>query len=152
VSTLSAEIDVLTDVDLPSSVTTDEVADLVRFALRSVGAAGPWSVTVMLTTDEQLRRLHREFMGIDEETDVMTFPYGNSHVEGEHGGDIVISVERAAEQGPEHGLTVRDEVAFLAVHGVLHLCGWDDDTPQRRRRMHQRQTEIIEAFATCGML
>ena len=62
-----------------------------------------------------------EFMDDDSITDVMTFPSGEP---GQEGGDIVISVERAAEQGPEHGFTTDQEVHFLFVHGLLHLCGW----------------------------
>ncbi|MER3437103.1 MAG: rRNA maturation RNase YbeY, partial [Chloroflexota bacterium] len=74
-----------------------------------------------LTTDEHLRELHHRFMGIDEETDVMTFPLDE---DGEHGGDIVISVDRAEEQAAETGHGLSDEIRFLAVHGLLHLCGW----------------------------
>jgi probable rRNA maturation factor len=80
-------------------------------------------------------------MEIDEETDVMTFPYGD-----EQGGDVVISVERAAEQAPEYGHGTGEEVDFLAVHGVLHLSGWDDETPAQGAEMFAKQAEIIEAF------
>jgi probable rRNA maturation factor len=82
-------------------------------------------------------------MGIDEQTDVMTFPAGEEE-EREAGGDIVISIDRAAEQGPEHGHTTAEEVAFLIVHGVLHLCGWDDHAAEDRAAMLERQREILE--------
>src|SRR5262249_3205892 len=95
--------------------------------------------------DAHLRRLHRDFMGIDEETDVMTFPHGD-----DQGGDIVISIERAAEQALAYGYAAGEEVEFLAVHGVLHLCGWNDETPTQRAAMLARQTEIVEAFRSAG--
>jgi probable rRNA maturation factor len=58
----------------------------------------------------------------------------------------MISVDRAAEQGPAVGLTVEEEIAFLAVHGVLHLCEWDDQSDEDRAAMHARQREIIDQF------
>jgi rRNA maturation RNase YbeY len=62
------------------------------------------------------------------------------------GGQIYISVERAAEQAPEFGQTLSDEIAFLVLHGVLHLCGWDDDTDANRAVMLGRQAHLLEAF------
>ena len=98
----------------------------------------------MLVDDDELRALHRDFMDIDEPTDVMTFPAGEDE-EREAGGDIVISVDRAADQGPEHGHTTAHEIRFLIVHGVLHLCGWDDHTDADRAAMLERQRVILEA-------
>lgn len=93
-------------------------------------------------SDDDVRRLHHDFLGLDTVTDIMTFPHG----EGERGGDIAISVNRAAEHAPEFGLTVCEEIRFLVVHGVLHLCGWEDGDDDARRRMLARQTEIIETW------
>jgi rRNA maturation RNase YbeY len=139
---LSLDLTVLNLRDAPVPVDMDTLSGLVEFTLRETGASGPWSIAVVLTSDEHLRQLHRDFMGIDEETDVMTFP----HSEEGQGGDIIISVERAAEQGREAGLSLDAEIKFLAVHGLLHLNGWEDDTPDRRSRMLAKQSEIIEAF------
>lgn len=129
-------------VETPSDA---ELASLVTHALAMEEAGGCWEVSLVLVDDEELRRLHRQFMGIDEPTDVMTFPAGDDE-ERDAGGDIVISVERAAEQGPEHGHTVAREVAFLVVHGVLHLCGWDDQVDGDRDAMLDRQRTIIEGW------
>ncbi|MEA2528007.1 MAG: putative rRNA maturation factor [Thermomicrobiales bacterium] len=145
---LSVEIDVVVAIDGPVPVEPSQLAALVEYALSAEGASGEWTVAVVLTGDEHLRQLHRDFMGIDEETDVMTFPLSEDGSRDEQGGDIVISVDRAAEQGAEAGQTVADEIRFLAVHGVLHLCGWNDDTSERRNGMHARQTEIIGSYAT----
>jgi probable rRNA maturation factor len=77
----------------------------------------------------------------------MTFPAGEA---GQEGGDIVISVDRAADQGPEHGFSVDDEVRFLFVHGLLHLSGWNDLNQEDRERMLARQTELLAGFANTG--
>ena len=119
---------------------------LARRVLAAEGRRGAaWSVTLVLTDDEHLRALHRDFMGIDEDTDVMTFPFAEEDAEA--GGEIVVSTERAIEQGPEHGLSPAQEVDFLVVHGLLHLCGWNDADPETRRRMHARQAELLAGFA-----
>jgi probable rRNA maturation factor len=131
-----------------AAVDADEFSRLAELTLGASGATGQWSVAIVLTSDVHLRQLHRDFMGIDEETDVMTFPSGSDGNEDENqGGDVVISVDRAAEQCGDAGLTLEEEIRFLAVHGLLHLAGWEDDTPDRRSRMLARQSELIAAFA-----
>ena len=122
----------------------DRLRALAEFVVRAERQAGAWAVTVVLTDDRRLRELHRDFLGIDEETDVMTFPFGEDDATA--GGEIVVSVERADEQGPAHGLAPAAEVAFLVVHGLLHLCGWEDGTAEERARMLDRQGELISAF------
>ena len=120
-----------------------EIRELIDRALDAEEAVGAWEVSVVLVDDDELRALHRDFMDIDEPTDVMTFPVGEDE-EREAGGDIVISVDRAADQGPEHGHTTAQEIRFLIVHGVLHLCGWDDHSDADRAAMLERQRVILE--------
>ena len=59
-------------------------------------------------------------------------------------GDIVISAETAQRQAKEAGWGLQEEMRFLLMHGILHLLGWKDDTPPRRRQMLARQREILE--------
>ena len=136
------DFDVISD---EPSISVDHAAfeALCRYVLRASGQAGRWVVAVALVSDDSLRRLHARFMDDDSVTDVMTFPAGEPDQEG---GDIVISVDRAAEQGPEHGFTTDQEVRFLFVHGLLHLCGWNDLTPSDRKRMLTQQTRLLELF------
>lgn len=143
------EVDVIADHPDAGERLQARLASLSRFAIRSQGGdAGPWSVAILLTTHERMRSMHREFMGIDSTTDVMTFPAEPEPGSRTRGGDIVISLDCAAEQGREYGNGVAEEAAFLAVHGVLHLCGWDDADEDDRARMLARQQEIIDAFAS----
>lgn len=146
---ISAEIIVIrhneTALDLPDA----EIERAVVHALASEEQSGEWVVSIVLTDDAEMQQMHADFMGIDEPTDVMTFP-SDFATDEEHGGDIVISVERAAEQGSENGLTTEQEVIFLAVHGVLHLCGWDDHSDDDRAAMLERQREIIASIGEPG--
>jgi probable rRNA maturation factor len=143
---LNVEVDVIQETALPESVPEEELADLVRYVLAAEGQAGEWSVAVVLTSDQSLRALHREFMGIDAETDVMTFPSDREPGTEGQGGDIVISVDRAADQAPEYGLTTWGEIRFLVAHGALHLSGWVDSTEEERTEMLARQQSLIQGF------
>lgn len=139
---LTVSVDVIEEMTIPPPGTVDDLTADVRGALSAEGRDGPWDVAVALVSDDALMRLHRDFMGLDSETDIMTFPRGS----GEQGGDIAISVERATDQSGRHGLTPWEEVRFLVVHGVLHLCGWDDGGDEDRAAMLARQTQILASM------
>jgi len=141
---LDLELDLVREADPGETLGDERWAALARHVLTAEGASGAWSVAVVLVDDARLQALHAEFMDVDEPTDVMTFPTGDP---GAPGGDIVVSLDRAREQAPEFGLGYADEVRFLVVHGLLHLCGWDDVTPEARARMLARGAELIATFA-----
>ncbi len=94
----------------------------VRAALDQEGAS-PAEVAVLLATDERVQALNREFRGVDEPTDVLTFPSGDGV-----GGDLAIAVPYAARQAQRRGVPLPTELAYLAIHGALHLGGLDDAT------------------------
>lgn len=145
---LSLDLEVVVDSALPPAFETDALHRLIPFVLRAENATGAWTVAVVLTDDERLRTLHRDFMGLDTPTDVMTFPLsdGDDLSDGDRGGDVIVSVERAAMQAGEYGQTIGEEVRFLVVHGLLHLCGWTDASDADRSRMLERQAELIGVF------
>lgn len=124
--------------------------DFANHALIAEGAAGKWSVAFVLTSDVGLQRLHLEFMGLDTPTDIMTFPVGEMPGLDSMGGDIIVSVDRAAEQGAENGNTLDEELLFLLAHGLLHLTGWDDATTDGRANMLARQSDLIRGFQNRG--
>ena len=120
-------------------------------------------VNVILTDNPSIQEINRENRQIDAPTDVLSFPlvdYGRpadfSHVEEqaedyfnpETGelmlGDIVISAEKVLEQAEEYGHSVKREYAFLIVHSVLHLTGYDHMVPEEAEWMEQRQRQILE--------
>lgn len=128
------------------------LARLLAFALDREGAE-PASLTLLITDDPGIQILHRDYLNDDTPTDVLAFAAATDEAfpmdpgAGRYLGDIAVSWETAATQGPEAGLTPTHEVAFLALHGLLHLLGADDATPERRAAMHARQHALLDAFA-----
>ena len=96
----------------------------VEKMLDVIGKAGA-SVTVAFVSDKKIRELNRQFRRIDKATDVLSFPDDSS--DGEM-GDIAISIETAARQAKQSGLTLDGEIAQLLLHGLLHLSGYDHET------------------------
>ncbi|GIV49982.1 MAG: hypothetical protein KatS3mg038_0503 [Candidatus Kapaibacterium sp.] len=97
-------------------------------------------VTVVLCDDATITAINAEFLQHNWATDVVTFPLCQSPLEGE----IYISVETAARQAAEYGIALRTELIRLAVHGTLHLLGYDDTTDGARTTMHARQEAYVE--------
>lgn len=94
-------------------------------------------VSVLLTTDKEIRRLNRTFRGINQPTDVLSFAATAAPVARERiAGDLAISVDTAHRQAAEHGHSLLNEVKILILHGLLHLAGYDHhaDNGQMARR------------------
>jgi probable rRNA maturation factor len=120
--------------------------------LRAEGRVGPLELGVVVTTDDEVLALNRQYLGHDYKTDVISFGMEDEEPEvafltpaerPPYLGDVVISYDRAAEQAPEYGHSTEQEVATLLVHGVLHLLGWDDADEESRVRMHARQDSLL---------
>ena len=89
------------------------------------------SVTVAFVSDRAMRELNRLWRHQQGTTDVLSFPAEQDEFEKSEGsslGDVVISVEQAARQAKENGLTLDQEIAQLILHGLIHLCGYDHST------------------------
>jgi rRNA maturation RNase YbeY len=135
------EVEVIDFTDSIEAELKAELADLCCFGLLRDSGSANWSVSLVLTSDEHLTRLHDEFMGVAEPTDIMTFPDDD-----QPGGDIVISVDQAERQRHEDGWPLAQEVRFLVLHGVLHLTGWDDPASESRGAMLERQRVLLAEF------
>jgi probable rRNA maturation factor len=142
---LDLSFSLVEEAEAPTGFSGDGLETLAAFVLSSEGARGFWEITVALVDDARLQSLHRDFMGIDTPTDIMTFPADESAGETQ-GGELVISVDHAMTQAVAWGLTPGEEIAFLVVHGLLHLCGWRDDSDEERTRMLERQHVLIEKW------
>ena len=112
-------------------------------AARGLGAwlsgAAPASargeVTVAIVSDGRMRSLNRSFRGKDYATDVLSFPFqraDDAGSDGDHLGDVVIAAGVARKQAADAGHSVRTELRVLALHGLLHLLGYDHETDGRR--------------------
>lgn len=110
-------------------------------------------VSVTFTDNEGIRELNKKFRQIDKPTDVLSFPLFDFEGDCEEPpideiisnlGDIVISLERAKEQAEEFGHSFKREVAFLTVHSMLHLLGYDHERSEEEdREMRAKQSEIM---------
>lgn len=102
-------------------------------------------LTLVVTGDEHLRQLNRQFLDVDAPTDVLSFPDGD--VDPDTGkpylGDIVISYPQAVAQSEERHHPTQTELQLLVVHGVLHLLGHDHATQADKERMWRAQSEIL---------
>jgi probable rRNA maturation factor len=100
----------------------------------AAGPAGPApQMTVRVTGDRELRRLNREFLGEDHPTDVLSFPSGD--LASGYLGDLALSWPAVGRQAEAFGHPPEVEAALLAVHGLLHLLGWDHATPAAEQEM-----------------
>ena len=93
-------------------------------ALDAIGKQG-YSATIAFVSDKNIRKLNQQFRRIDKATDVLSFPDDEAET---NLGDIAISVETAAAQAKDNGLTFENEIAQLILHGLLHLSGYDHET------------------------
>jgi len=109
-------------------------------------------VGLTLVDDETIRAINKEYRGIDAPTDVIAFAMGDKSpeepayddpLEGRLLGDIIISVPTAVKQAEAYGHTVERELAFLAVHGFLHLIGYDDNNDHALEVMKKRQEDVL---------
>jgi probable rRNA maturation factor len=98
--------------------------------------------TVAFVGDGRMKQLNEMFRGKKSTTDVLSFPYEPDEFDPDKDnlGDIVISVEQAAKQAEENGLTLEGEIKQLILHGVLHLCGYDHETDNGE--MNARELEL----------
>jgi probable rRNA maturation factor len=125
---------------------------MARLLKRAVAAAleqhlsEPRDVCVLVTTDERIRDLNRTHRGIDEATDVLSFPSGLPAPDPL--GDIAISFPYALRQARARGVELPQEVGFLAIHGALHLVGFDDETSRDRAQMIE---EMNRAAVAAGL-
>ncbi len=152
------EVDVDHAVPETRSVDTQLVVDAIMCILEREQVPEHASVNVMLTGDGTLRRLNRRFAGEDHATDVLAFPATDGHHRDMQDmqdagflGDIAVSVPRAACQAREHGVTTTYELAMLAIHGTLHLLGYDHATPDEERVMFGKtDVALAQLFGADG--
>ena len=135
---------------------------VVESALTLMGCPFEAEVSLLLTTDGGIREINRQQRNLDRPTDVLSFPMlslsrpadweevgscqGAFHPEtGELLlGDIVLSKDRVAAQAEEYGHSLCREYAFLLVHSLLHLLGYDHQTPEEARQMEALQEELLQ--------
>ena len=121
-------------------------------------------MSLVITSQEKVQELNRNYRGKDEPTDVLAFPMaitmGKPKADSppfvvppdgmHHLGEVIISYPQAIIQAKEHHHSVRREIAILIIHGVLHLLGYEHDKPELRRQMRTREAEILSNVESSG--
>lgn len=100
-------------------------------------------LSIVLVGDQRMSRLHEQFMKLPGPTDVLTFPLDEDNQGRATAGEVVVCVPEARRRAQEHGVSPRHELLLYAIHGVLHLCGFDDRTDRGFREMHRKEDEIL---------
>lgn len=153
----------ITFIDETKTVSQEKVADidsLLQFAAGYLQLPADTEMSVTFMDNAAIQEINREYRDKDTPTDVISFA---AEEEGEDEmdiifdeddefemprtlGDIMISIERAAEQAKEYGHSYDRELGFLALHGFLHINGYDHMTPEDEKEMFGLQKEILDAY------
>jgi probable rRNA maturation factor len=148
----------------PQRLSASVIRRAVNAALRAEGVDAPCEVSVVITDDRGIHAINREYRDVDAPTDVLSFPLqdfnpGTFDARGAFDtrgaeldmstgriplGDIVLSAERVASQAVEYGHSAERETAYLSVHSVLHLLGYDHiDEGSDKRAMRARESAVM---------
>jgi probable rRNA maturation factor len=140
-------VEVQIEARFAESVSAEWLSSVAQTTLQVEGRnAG--SLTVVVTDDEAVHKLNREYLGIDAPTDVLSFGgespdfVGAPDTQG-YLGDVLIAYPQAQTQATAAGYAVESELALLVVHGVLHLLGYDHQSPEDKAAMWSQQKEIL---------
>ena len=136
-------------VPLPEGL-AETASRAVARALELEGYGGATEVSLVFVDDERIRELNRDYRGVDRATDVLAFPMHEEEPGSAPGegpvlllGDIVISLPTAVRQAEACGHGLPYEVAHLAVHGALHLLGYDHDSPGNEQTMRAKEEDVL---------
>lgn len=147
------KVDISDEAGEMSSEAVRLIEKVVRQAAALEGYEENAEVSVVVVDNAEIRRLNKEFRGIDDVTDVLSFPMMEflgdppaAEREFEQDsllGDIVFSFEKAREQADEYGHSIEREIGFLVAHSMLHLFGYDHESKQEEREMFAKQEKIL---------
>jgi len=126
--------------DRAAAIDPQRIAAALRFLLTQHGCRCA-TLSVAVVDDATMTELHSRYLNLAEPTDVLTFDLsdGTESLEGE----IVLCLDVAARESAARGHDLADEILLYAVHGCLHLLGYDDRTPADAKRMHSREDELL---------
>jgi len=128
------------------------IQDVLEAAAQKENVKQQAELSVAIVTNEEIQQLNKQYRNKDVPTDVLSFPLEDEFpmVEDEDFpqllGDIIISIEKVKEQAEEYGHSFERELAFLAVHGFLHLVGYTHDNEEEEMVMFGKQEAILQEF------
>lgn len=154
------EIEIIDKNDALSSNFRDLVHDLLVFSAQYLNLSDQVEVSVTIVDNEEIRQINRDYRGKDYATDVISFAMRDVIEEDPLSqmdmaplqafdsmlGDLIISIDKVKSQAKEYGHSQRRELAFLVVHGFLHLNGYDHHSQAEEEEMFQLQEDILAEF------
>ncbi len=114
------------------------IKTVARGVLQGEGLADA-KLTIAFMTDPAIHALNKRFLEHDEPTDVITFPYTKKPLH----GDLAISTDTAITAAAERGHEAAEELLLYVIHGILHLCGYDDMSEKKQKVMKQKEAEYL---------
>jgi probable rRNA maturation factor len=141
--------DVSVEVAVEDEVDVGALRAIAERVMSGEGVTTGTALAILVTDDDEIRAMNRQFLGIDEPTDVLSFPdEADDFVQGAAGdsllGDIAMSLPTARRQAEASGIPLELELTHLLVHGVLHLCGWDHvESPEAESAMRAREEHYV---------
>lgn len=121
----------------------------VESAIAAIGAPDrPTELSIVLTADEEVRVLNRDYRGKDKPTNVLSFPSGQPVVADGPVmlGDVVLALGVVTAEAERDGKAFQSHLRHLVIHGVLHLLGFDHETDSEAEEMERREVELLDAF------
>ena len=126
-----------------------ELVPLDRARLREIARAvldgedvKDYEINLVFVDNPTIHRLNKQYLNHDEPTDVLSFPYSAANAK-KLEGEIIMGVEIAREQAAERGHDVQAELALYVIHGLLHLCGYDDKSTRDEKAMRERERHYL---------
>ncbi|MBW3113070.1 MULTISPECIES: rRNA maturation RNase YbeY [Bacillaceae] len=148
-------IDFIDETESLTDEQTQLVQNILNFAAEKEGIEDESEVSVTFVTNERIQEINREYRDKDQPTDVISFALeelGEDEIEIIGGeiprvlGDIIISIDRTKEQAEEYNHSVSRELGFLALHGFLHLLGYDHMEEEEEKQMFEKQKDILDEY------
>jgi len=127
-----------------------ELIPIDKGRMREIGRAvlegeevGDYEISFAFVDNTTIHRLNKQYLNHDEPTDVLSFPYSAANAK-KLEGELIVGVEIAQEQATERGHDVQAELALYVIHGLLHLCGYDDKSAKAEKEMRERERHYLQ--------
>jgi probable rRNA maturation factor len=152
---MTLDIDFLDDTNEMKDESIKQIEELLNFSQKKLEITEPCELSVTFVNNDRIQEINREYRGKDQPTDVISFAMeelGEGEIQISGGnmprvlGDIIISTDKAREQAEDFGHSVERELGFLAVHGFLHLLGYDHETEADEKEMFDLQRRLLDEY------
>jgi probable rRNA maturation factor len=151
------EINILIEEGLEVDLDAEWLQEIMEQPLTAEKVPSNAEISLVITGQERIRELNRDYRGLDQPTDVLSFSLSEQKDEVPapfigppdgvlHLGEVIISYPQALIQSLENSHSIKKEMAVLIVHGVLHILGYDHEKPEMEPAMRAREKEILESL------